>query len=95
MILLTGAVAGIGYLSLADATDNFTEYRRFARLNVMTSDMLTNQRSATADIRNFRVTLNPELMKTARGYIDATRKLLTEADALAQRIRVFLEDETV
>ncbi len=85
MILLTGIVAAIGYFSLSNATDAFTEYRRLARLNVHTSDMVANQLGSTADIRGFRIDADSKRMEAARVEIKANQELLKESKELTAR----------
>ncbi len=82
MIALIALVAGIGYFGLSGATDSFTEYRRLARLNVITSDLVAHQLGATSDIRQFRITVDPKEMQSARGQIQENQKLLDDAEDL-------------
>jgi CHASE3 domain sensor protein len=69
MILLVGLVAGIGYVSVNNATGAFTEYRRVARLNVHYADLLLQQNACTAAVQLFRITSDPRFMDEARGFI--------------------------
>jgi len=79
MILLMGAVATIGYVSLSGAMDAFMEYRRLARANVYSSDLLANQYAALSDVRLFRSSADPKLTAEARDRIKANRKVVEDA----------------
>ncbi|MDR2893073.1 MAG: hypothetical protein LBV80_08325, partial [Deltaproteobacteria bacterium] len=85
MIALVGAVAIIGYLSLNSATDAFNEYRRLARLNVRTSDIVSEQRESTSQMRDFRLTMNRQLMVEARKRLDNSQALVADARTLTAR----------
>ncbi len=85
LVLLVGLVAGIGYFSLSGATDGFMEYRRLARLNVRSSDLVANQLGATADIRGFRINADSGLMEAARGEIKANRGIIKESLELTEK----------
>ncbi|MDR2893326.1 MAG: methyl-accepting chemotaxis protein [Deltaproteobacteria bacterium] len=82
MILLTGVVAVIGYISLSGATNAFTEYRRLARLNVRTSDLVANQNSATSFMRQFLLYADPGQLAEAREVIKANQAILEESKTL-------------
>ncbi len=83
MIVLMGVVAGIGYFSLSGATESFMEYRRLARLNVRSSDLVSHQLGATSDIRQFRITADPKMMDAAREQIKENQALLDDAKTYA------------
>ena len=84
MILLLATVALIGYTSLSGATRVFTEYRRLARLNVLTSDLLANQASAVAAVRLFRITADPKLMDESRNLSKANLEIIAKSRDFAQ-----------
>jgi len=85
MILLIGTVATIGYFSLSDATKAFTEYRRLARLNVRTSDMLANQYALAASLRGFRISGDPNLTEEARKVLKDSIDIAEESKTLTAR----------
>jgi methyl-accepting chemotaxis protein len=85
MILLAGAVAAIGYFSLADATATFLEYRRLAKLNVRSVDLLANQYATMADVSLFRMAADPRLTASARDFARANQQAAAEARASVAR----------
>ena len=85
MIVLIGLVAGIGYFSLSGATDSFTEYRRLARLNVRTSDVVAHQLGATADMRQFRISADPALITAARDQLRQNQEILADSRSYTAR----------
>ena len=70
MILLITGMAGLGYYDIQVASDGFDSYRRQARVNVATSDMVTNLSQSVAKTYDFVSTRNPELIKGAHTDID-------------------------
>ncbi|MDR2893743.1 MAG: methyl-accepting chemotaxis protein [Deltaproteobacteria bacterium] len=85
MVVLIGVVAVIGYISLSGATESFNEYRRLARLNVGTSDVVSNQIDSSANIRLFRIDLNTKNMQSARGDITKNRDLIKNIEGLTAK----------
>ncbi|MDR2891902.1 MAG: methyl-accepting chemotaxis protein [Deltaproteobacteria bacterium] len=85
MIALTAAVAIIGYMSLNNATSAFSEYRRLARLNVRTSDVVSAQRESTSQMRLFRLTMDQNMMTEARKQLDISQSLVADAKTLTAR----------
>ncbi|MDR2893129.1 MAG: methyl-accepting chemotaxis protein [Deltaproteobacteria bacterium] len=85
MVVLIGVVAVIGYMSLSGATDTFNEYRRLARLNVGTSDVVSNQIDSSANIRLFRIDLNTQNMQSARGDIAKNLELIKNIEGLTAK----------
>ncbi len=83
MILLIGIVAAIGYFGLSGATADFTEYRRLARLNARTADLLGHQIASTADINRFRLFVDPAMAEEARTEIKAIQTVVADAETLA------------
>jgi methyl-accepting chemotaxis protein len=79
MLLVLSTVAAIGYTSLTGATEAFTEYRRLARFNTFTSDLLSNQYASSAAVRLFRIEARPEILEEARSAIRANQKVVEEA----------------
>ncbi|MCL2123089.1 MAG: hypothetical protein FWH34_03260, partial [Desulfovibrionaceae bacterium] len=94
MILLAGAVAGIGYTSLSGTVNALTEYRRVARLSRSYFQLLANQYSSLAAVRLFRLTYDPKQAEASRGYIKANQKLAAEVKTVAVRklVHDFLDD---
>ncbi|MCL1889548.1 MAG: PAS domain-containing protein, partial [Desulfovibrionaceae bacterium] len=85
MILLVGVVAGIGYVSVNNATGAFTEYRRVARLNTRYAELLINQHASAAAVRLFRISMEPGLMDESRSFIKRNQALSGEAKIFVKR----------
>ncbi len=83
MMVLLSIGSGIGYFSLSGATESFMDYRRLARLNVLSSDLVTHQLGATSDMRQFRITADPKMMDAARRQIKDNQALLVQAETYA------------
>ncbi|MDR2726987.1 MAG: hypothetical protein LBC10_03230, partial [Deltaproteobacteria bacterium] len=85
MILLAGIIAAIGYVSIHNATDAFTEYHRVARLNTRYAELVANQHASTAAVRRFRITTAPEYMDEARSFIKRNQAIAAEAKVFVRR----------
>ena len=53
MVVLMVALAFFGYRGLQGASNNFSEYRRLAHINVLTSDMVASMNAVVASIFHF------------------------------------------
>ena len=84
MVLLLGAVAVIGYRSLSGASNSSADYARLAELNIHLSDILANQNAATAAMRQFLISHNPEAMTQARKFIHDNQGLAKETMSLTK-----------
>ncbi|MDR2892026.1 MAG: methyl-accepting chemotaxis protein [Deltaproteobacteria bacterium] len=85
MILLLGIVAAIGYFGLSGASNAFGEYRLLARLNVSTSDIMSNQYASIAAVRLFRIDGDPKLMTQARNAFKDNANMIKEAKTYTER----------
>ncbi len=79
MIVFAGVIAFIGYRNLQQASDDFVEYRRLARLNVYTSDIDTNLNETVAWIFRFVDSRDQANMRSARTNLDVAREKIREA----------------
>ncbi|MCC8194036.1 MAG: methyl-accepting chemotaxis protein [Deltaproteobacteria bacterium] len=70
MILLIMGMAGLGYYDIQTASDGFVSYRRQARVNVATSDMVTNLSQSVAKTYDFISTRDPKAIEAAQKDLD-------------------------
>ncbi|MDR2893402.1 MAG: methyl-accepting chemotaxis protein [Deltaproteobacteria bacterium] len=63
MIILLGVTAFLGYRGLETASTDFGTFNRMSRLNVSTSDTVTNMFAAAYDLELFTASLDYEKMK--------------------------------
>ena len=82
MVILMAVVSFSGYTSLQTASDNFDEYRRLARFNVITSDIGTNMANAAASLFQFTSTDDDSLLAGAAKAYGTIETLAGQAGAL-------------
>ena len=80
MILLIGVMAFIGYSSLQKASDNFGEYRRLARFNVLLSDGVASMNDALGDVLSYVDLADPALLASTRGKLEAMDRYVKDAE---------------
>ncbi|MDL2267262.1 methyl-accepting chemotaxis protein [Desulfovibrio sp. OttesenSCG-928-G15] len=80
VVLIMGVVAFFGYSGLQNATNNFNEYRRLARFNVLTSEMVAAMNRALGAIYLFTTTDETKNLDEARSELKKISALVTEAD---------------
>ena len=79
MIALIGGVATLGYKDLGETSVRFLDYRRHARVNVLTSDALSEMGQAGTQMNAFLLTRNEEAYKKADSHMLELDKLLEAA----------------
>ena len=65
MILLNMGVSGLGYYDIQVASDGYNNYRRHARINVASSDILIGLSTAISKTHNFISNRTPEIINSA------------------------------
>ncbi|MDR2123723.1 MAG: methyl-accepting chemotaxis protein [Desulfovibrio sp.] len=83
MIILLAGVAVFGVIQLQNSKDSFSTYRRYARINVMGSDMNTAASDALRYLNNFLAEFDPKLVDLAVAEIDGFLKLIQDARSLS------------
>ncbi len=79
MIVLTAAMAVIGYVDIEKSSDGFTDYRRQARVNIYVSDMQTALARAVSNSYDFINSYDEKLMDEADAQIAAYEDLAKNA----------------
>ena len=79
MIAITVVFAGVGYKSLDESSDSFTEYSRLARLNVLFSDIDASRTDTALSMARFLRGFDPSHIDAARKSLDATSALIRES----------------
>lgn len=85
MIIITATMAAYGYVSLQDASNGFSQYRRLARGNVTISDMIASVNSAIARTYDFLDNENPSHIDSALNNVTTAKNLLAQAAQEAQK----------
>ncbi|MDL2268280.1 hypothetical protein LJC46_09940, partial [Desulfovibrio sp. OttesenSCG-928-G15] len=80
MVVFMGILAVLGYRGLGTSSDSFEEYRRLARLNVLTSDMTTEMGQIAGNIFNFTTSDETQYLNTARENIKQFHLFSDEAE---------------
>ena len=80
MIIIAAVLAVLGYTGLQKASDGFTEYRRLARFNVLSGEMISSMGRATSNIYLFGTTDESVYLGKAMEDLDNISKLIKEAD---------------
>jgi methyl-accepting chemotaxis protein len=81
MIVISSVVAAFGLLQLGKADESFTTYRRFARMNVIGSDMNTEAANVLRHLNAFLEEFNPSLISDALSVLDVFAAHVKEARA--------------
>jgi len=79
MIVLIAGMAGLGYYDIQTASDGFTSYRRQARVNVATSDMMTNLSQSISKTYDFLSTSDPKAIEGAQIDLDEFNDIVDTA----------------
>jgi methyl-accepting chemotaxis protein len=82
MIVISTVVAAFGLVELKSAEESFTTYRRFARVNVIGSDMNNEASNLLRHLNAFLEEFNPALIDTALSALDAYAAHVKEARAV-------------
>ena len=78
MILISITVAVIGHRGLTTATAEFQEYRRLARMNTATSDLVASMNALSSNMYQYLDTYSPEMLTRANQSMqDITNKIAT------------------
>ena len=80
VLVLMGVLAFSGYRGLQTASDNFNEYRRFSRLNVILGDISINTAGAASLIFQFTSTDDETYLEMASKMLDDAARLSREAE---------------
>ncbi|MDR2799984.1 MAG: hypothetical protein LBB52_01800, partial [Desulfovibrio sp.] len=104
-VVMTAIMAGIavlGWVSLESASSSFLNYRRLARLDILTSNIVAAQHQYVSNVRQFRIEYDkPEYMDEAVKIVlenekraEEARSLmhLPETKALGDNIRKAMDD---
>jgi CHASE3 domain sensor protein len=81
MIILLAGMAGIGYNDIQKSSENFTNYRRQARINVATSDVLINLSQSVAKTYDFVTTRDSKAIAGAHKDLDELNEIADGAYA--------------
>ena len=96
MVILIGIMAALGNRGLGVASSSFDEYRRLARLDVLSSEMVAEMNRATAGFFRFTSTDDVEHLSVAYGSLKKIGALTQEAGgyiALEERRRLISQVE--
>ncbi|MDR2695717.1 MAG: methyl-accepting chemotaxis protein [Deltaproteobacteria bacterium] len=79
MIAIIALIAALGYRTLDSSVAGLQEYRRYARLNVQFSDMLTGFNESVIGMNRFLAGYDESFIKMAQDSLDEVDKKLTAA----------------
>ena len=80
VLILMAVLAFSGHRGLQTASDNFNEYRRFSRLNVILGDISINTSGAIASIFQFTSSDDEDYLDMAEMMLDEAARLSGEAE---------------
>ena len=84
MILISITVAFIGHRGLTTATTEFQEYRRLARLNSATSDLVASMNALSSNMYQYLDTYSPEMLTRANQSMQDITNKVASIRSLAQ-----------
>ncbi|MDR2669346.1 MAG: hypothetical protein LBC14_05275, partial [Desulfovibrio sp.] len=84
MIILLAVVSVFGIIQLQSSEDGFMLYRRYARVNVMGSDLSTRASDILRHLNNFLIDFEPKLIDDAVSSLDSFAKLVQDARAMSR-----------
>ncbi|WP_051257759.1 methyl-accepting chemotaxis protein [Desulfovibrio cuneatus] len=84
MILISITVAFIGHRGLTTATHEFQEYRRLARLNTATSDLVSSMNALSSNMFQYFDSYSPELLTRADQSMRSITQKLADIKSLSQ-----------
>ncbi|MDL2210382.1 methyl-accepting chemotaxis protein [Desulfovibrio sp. OttesenSCG-928-O18] len=79
MMVLMGGIAVLGYKDLGDASDRFVEYRRYARINVSLSDVMSNMNGAGTQAFVYLISRDDKALQASMEFMDALDKSIAAA----------------
>ncbi|MDR2745139.1 MAG: MCP four helix bundle domain-containing protein, partial [Desulfovibrio sp.] len=82
MMLLAGAIAGIGYRSLEEASDGFNDFARRSKIAALFSDIVAILSDTTTSSARFMYTRDSAHVNAALKNLDRVADMLKEANEM-------------
>jgi PAS domain S-box-containing protein len=84
MIILLASMSAFGIVQLKNSEAGFMLYTRYARVNVMSSDLSTRATEVLRHLNNFLIGFEPKLIDDAISSLDSFSKLIQASRALSR-----------